>query len=107
MTDAQSGAAAADAVGGAVHDSDGARAQTDEHGQPVQNEPVLKQNAASTEDKLEGIAAQTRVDLGDESHDRYEEVIRQRLSDAGIQITDDEVSSLARRAAPGAGGGGV
>lgn len=103
MSDAQSGASAADAVGGAVHDSDDKRAQVDENGQPVQNEPVLEQNAASTDEKLQGIAAQTRVDLGDESHDRYAEVIRQRLSDAQIELSDDEVTTLARQAHPSGG----
>ena len=44
-----------------------------------QDEPVLEQNDATIQDQLDGIAAQTRVDLGDESHDRYEEVLRQRL----------------------------
>mgnify|MGYP000998077614 CR=1 FL=1 len=65
MSDAQSGASAADSVGGAVHDSDDKRAQVDGNGQPVQNEPVLEQNDASTEDKLQGIAAQTRAQAVD------------------------------------------
>jgi hypothetical protein len=73
-------------------------------GEEVQDEPVLAQNNATTQEKLDGIAAQTRVDLRDESHERYEEVLRQRLSDAEIQLTDDEVSDLARRSS---GGGGV
>ncbi|MGZ8804525.1 MAG: hypothetical protein ACXWZG_04395, partial [Microbacterium sp.] len=72
----------------------------------VQDEPVLEQNAASTQDKLDGLAAQTRVDLGDESQARYEEVLRQRLTDSEIQLTDDEVSDLARRSAPSGGTGG-
>lgn len=95
-------------VGGAVHEDAGdPQAQP---GEETQDEPVLEQNTPTTQDKLDGIAAQTRVDLGDDSHDRYQDVLRQRLSDAGIQQTDDEVDSLARRAAPGgqqSGGGGV
>jgi hypothetical protein len=100
-------------VGGALHDDanpqatgqqDAGKAASSES---VQDEPVLEQNNASTSDKLDGIVAQTRVDLGDESHERYEEVLRQRLSDAGIAQTDAEVSELARRSAPGSGGGGV
>ncbi|SFS15105.1 hypothetical protein SAMN04487846_3041 [Microbacterium sp. cf046] len=90
-------------VGGAVHQEPGKAGGAE----AVQDEPILEQNSATIEEKLEGIAAQTRVDLGDESQDRYEEVLRQRLTDADIQLTDDEVSSLARRSAPGAGGGGV
>jgi hypothetical protein len=95
-------------VGGALHeDANDEDARTSVSTEAVQDEPVLEQNDASTSDKLDGIAAQTRVDLGDESHERYEEVLRQRLSDAGIQQTDDEVSDLARRSHPGSGGGGA
>lgn len=97
------GAAREDSVGGAVHQESGSSGGPEE----VQSEPVLEQNDASIDEKLDGIAAQTRVDLGDESHERYQDVLRQRLSDADIQLTDDEVSALARRSAPGAGGGGV
>ena len=104
MSDASSGGAAReDSVGGAVHQDSAGKAGVES----VQDEPVLEQNDASIQDKLDGIAAQTRVDLGDESQDRYEDVLRQRLSDSGIQITDDEVSKLARRASPSSGGGGV
>lgn len=92
--------ATADAPGTVEGDAPGQNAD-------VQDEPVLEQNSASIGEKLDGIAAQTRVDLGDESHDRYEEVLRQRLTDAGIQLTDDDVTALARRSSPGAGGGGV
>jgi 3-oxoacyl-ACP reductase-like protein len=88
-------------VGGKVHDEGDGR-NVPASSEAVQDEPVLEQNNATTQDKLDGIAAQTRVDLGDESQDRYEEVLRQRLDDAGIQLSDDEVSKLARRS-----GGGV
>jgi uncharacterized caspase-like protein len=74
----------------------------------TQDEPALDQNQRSTQDQLDGIAMQTRADLGDESQDRYEEVLRQRLRDAGIQLTDEDVRALADRSSPGgAGGGGV
>jgi hypothetical protein len=90
-------------VGGAVHhEKDEGTAVAP--GEEVQDEPVLAQNNATTQEKLDGIAAQTRVDLGNESHERYEEVLRQRLSDSEIQLTDQEVSDLARRSS---GGGGV
>jgi hypothetical protein len=71
----------------------------------TQDEPALDQNQRSTQDQLDGIAMQTRADLGDESQDRYEEVLRQRLRDAGIQLTDDDVRALAQRSASGGGGG--
>lgn len=97
------GAAQEDAVGGAVHQESDPSTEREE----VQSEPLLEQNIASLEEKLEGIAAQTRVDLGDESEERYEQVLRQRLTDAGIPLTDDDVSDLVRRSSPGAGGGGI
>jgi hypothetical protein len=88
-------------VGGAVHHEKDEPAPP-APGEAVQDEPVLPQNDASVEDKLAGIAAQTRVDLGDESHERYQQVIRQRLNDTGIELTDDQVSDLARRSSGGA-----
>lgn len=90
-------------VGGAVHHESGdGSAPAD--GEAVQDEPVLEQNNATTQEKLDGIAAQTRVDLGDESHDRYEEVLRQRLNDSDIQLTDEDVAKLANRSAGGGSG---
>ena len=88
-------------VGGEVYHEKGEGAAAP--GEEVQDEPVLAQNNATTQEKLDGIAAQTRVDLGNESHERYEEVLRQRLNDSEIPLTDDEVSDLARRSS----GGGV
>lgn len=75
--------------------------------QGVQTEPLMEQNVTTPTAQLDGIAAQTRADLGGESDERYQDVLRQRLVDAGISLTDDEVRSLARRAAPGGGGAGV
>ncbi len=89
-------------VGGAVH-HEGGESNAPAPGEAVQDEPVLEQNNATTQEKLDGIAAQTRVDLGDESHERYEEVLRQRLNDSDIQLTDDDVTKLARRSAGGSG----
>ena len=86
-------------VGGEVYHEKGEGAAAP--GEEVQDEPVLAQNNATTQEKLDGIAAQTRVDLGNESHERYEEVLRQRLNDSEIPLTDDEVSDLARRSSGG------
>ena len=87
--------------------TDGQYAEADGAAPETQDEPVLAQNHATVQEKLDGIADQTRMDLGVESHDRYEEVLRQRLTDSDIQLTDDDVSALARRSASSAGGGGV
>ncbi|HEX5729795.1 hypothetical protein [Microbacterium sp.] len=87
-------------VGGAVHSESG------DDGTGVQDEPVLEQNAATTQDQIAGIVAQTRADLGSETDERYAEVLRQRLEDAGIQMTDADVQSLSGEASPGPSGGG-
>ena len=50
-----------------------------------QNLPAMSQNNASTDDKVEGIVAQTRVDVGGESLERIAEVLHQRLEQSGIR----------------------
>lgn len=60
--------------------------------------PVLEQNGATDEEKIAGIIAQTRVDLGDESVERYADVIGQRFSDSGIEASDDELRGHAEKA---------
>jgi hypothetical protein len=89
-------------VGGEVVD-ESAPSEGTASTEATQDEPALEQNQRSTQDQLDGIAMQTRADLGDESQDRYEEVLRQRLRDAGIQLTDDQVRDLGQRSAPGGG----
>ncbi|MBD7956061.1 hypothetical protein H9651_00215 [Microbacterium sp. Sa4CUA7] len=61
----------------------------------------MAQNNASQVDKVSGIVAQTRNDVGTEPHDRIVEVLHQRLEQAGIQLPDDEVSELARQVSTG------
>lgn len=118
-----------DVVGGAVHpDAAAADAESDvpaggtpatpAEGPPeantgTQDGPLLAQNQASTTDQIEGILAQTHADLGSESESRYAEVLRQRFDDASIELTDDKIRDLARRAGataddgPSGGTGGV
>lgn len=62
-----------------------------------QTEPSMAQNNASTLEKITGIAAQTRVDVGGESQDRIVHVLRQRLDEAGIALPDADVDELARQ----------
>ena len=87
-------------VGGEVHHESGDASN-------VQDEPLLDQNSTTTQEQIQGIVAQTRADLGGESDDRYAEVLRQRLEDAGIQMTDEDRQRLAGKANPTSGGGGV
>ncbi|GAA1997847.1 hypothetical protein [Microbacterium pumilum] len=63
--------------------------------------PAMSQNNASTDDKVDGIVAQTRVDVGTESVERITEVLRQRLEQSGIDLTDDTVDQLAQRVSTG------
>lgn len=59
------------------------------------SEPVLDQNPASDGDKIAGIAAQTNVDVGGESIERIVQVLRQRFTDAGLIVDDEQVAQLA------------
>jgi hypothetical protein len=65
--------------------------------------PAMAQNDAPVDDKVAGIVAQTRVDVGTESLARIEGVLRQRLEQSGIDLGDDEIERLAREVSTGAG----
>jgi len=75
----------------AAHDSPIVRT-----GDVVQNEPAMDMNDTSTSEKVDGIVAQTRADHAADGPERIAEVLRQRLSEAGIDLTDDEIAELAR-----------
>jgi hypothetical protein len=61
----------------------------------------MAQNDATQIDKVSGIVAQTRQDVGTEPIERVADVLRQRLSDSGIDLPDDEVRELARQVTTG------
>lgn len=63
--------------------------------------PAMSQNNASDVDKVAGIVAQTRADVGTESLDRIAEVLRQRLDQSGIDLPDGDVQELARQVSTG------
>jgi hypothetical protein len=65
----------------------------------TQDEPAMDQHDVSIDDKIDGIVAQTRVDVGTLPRERIADVLRQRLSDAGITASDDHVDRLAARVA--------
>jgi hypothetical protein len=93
------------------HGQDGGRdtltvseAQRTEGGLGTEQEqrlPAMSQNDASDVDKVAGIVAQTRSDVGDQSLDRIADVLRQRLVQAGVELPDDEVRELARQVSTG------
>lgn len=90
------GAAPADSYGGAVSDETPAAPAPG-----TQNEPAQDMHDASDEDKIAGIVAQTRQDLGAEDQTRIADVLRQRFSDSGIHVADDRVAALAAEVARG------
>lgn len=65
----------------------------------AQAEPAMDQNIASDEDKIAGIALQTRHDVGDADPSRIEEVLAQRFRDAGLEVGAERLSALAREVA--------
>ena len=63
--------------------------------------PAMSQNDASAIDKVAGIAAQTRADVGTEPVGRIAEVLQQRLDQAGVDLPAADVDELANQIATG------
>jgi hypothetical protein len=63
--------------------------------------PAMDQNNASELDKVAGIVAQTRQDLGTESLERIQEVLQQRLEQSGIDLPEGDVRELAHQVSTG------
>lgn len=63
--------------------------------------PAMSQNNASDLEKVTGIVAQTRQDIGTEPMERIAEVLRQRFDQAGIELPDSDVQELARQVSTG------
>ncbi len=57
----------------------------------------MSQNDANASQKVEGILVQTRADLAGRDDVDPRAILVQRLSDAGLALSDDEVDSLAAR----------
>ncbi len=56
------------------------------------------------QERIDGILAQTRVDVGGEDAARIAEVLRQRFEDAGVAASADELAAFADRVAAGRAG---
>ncbi|MFG6475332.1 hypothetical protein ACFXP7_02990 [Microbacterium sp. P06] len=91
------GAAPADSYGGAV--SDETPAATPAPG--TQNAPVQDMHDTTDEDKIAGIVAQTRQDVGDKDQARIADVLRQRFDETGVHVANDRVAALAAEVANG------
>lgn len=89
----EGGAAAADSVGGAVHD-EGKVSRPDE-----QSEPAMDTHPTDDAARIAGVVAQTRLDVGDAPQERIEDVLRQRFADVGLDLGDDRIRALAAEVA--------
>lgn len=63
----------------------------------TQDEPVMDQHIATRQDKVDGIIAQTRVDVRGLPIERVIDVLRQRFDDAAIGTDDEELARLAEQ----------
>nr|BFF10228.1 hypothetical protein GCM10025699_15310 [Microbacterium flavescens] len=61
----------------------------------------MSQNDAGAIDKVSGIVAQTRADVGTEPVSRIAEVLQQRLEQAGVDLPEADVDELANQIATG------
>jgi hypothetical protein len=76
-------------VGGALADD----ASTEDPA--TQDEAALDQNHASNDERISGIVAQTRSDVGDQDVERITEVLTQRFAETGVDIDGDRTKALA------------
>lgn len=70
----------------------------DEHidtGLDRQDSTVLDEHSTSTRERIEGIREQTRQDMVGRDRDGIVDVLRERFDDAGIELSDTELESMA------------
>ena len=60
----------------------------------TQDEPVLDQNTATEQERLDGLIAQLRADVTGEDIATVEAAVRRRLSDTGVEADEDLVRRL-------------
>ena len=66
-----------------------------------QRNPMMDMHDTSVEEKVAGIVEQTRDDVTRMPQQDVTELLQQRLSDAGIGVSDDELGELAARVTEG------
>lgn len=106
----QSGSDHPDSEGGSHHGQDGGR-DTLTAGEAqragalgegdTQDLPAMSQNNATIDEKVAGIVDQCRQDLANGSREPVEDMLRARLSDAGVDVSDEFVRALAARVEAG------
>lgn len=60
----------------------------------TQDEPALDQNAASDQDKLDGLVAQLRADVAGQNAVTVEQAVRRRLDDTGLALDEERIAAL-------------
>lgn len=82
-------------VGGSIHPDNltGSAAK----GAGTQDAPAMDINETTTDARIDGIVAQSRTDVDVTDVAAVELLLSRRLSDAGIDMTVDQISELARR----------
>src|SRR6478609_6929134 len=63
--------------------------------------PAMAQNNASDIDKVAGIVAQTRQDIGTHPLEEIAHALRQRLTQSGIELPENDIEELARQVSVG------
>lgn len=61
----------------------------------VQDAPAQDQNVPTDEDRIAGVVAQTRADVGDAGVERLADVLRQRFEEAGLDVDAERTRALA------------
>lgn len=72
--------------------------RSDEHidtGLRRQDSTVLDEHATSTRERIDGIREQTRQDMVGRDRDEIIDVLRERFGDAGIELGDADLASMA------------
>lgn len=88
----QHGEASSTVQGGAVAPD----AHAPSAGSPgTQDEPAMDMHDATDEERISGIVAQTRADVGDAPEERIADVLRQRFTETGTDVGDDRIRALA------------
>ena len=60
----------------------------------TQDEPVLDQNTASEQERLDGLVAQMHTDVKGEDGATVEQALRHRLTDIGMTLDESEIARL-------------
>ncbi|MEN2738330.1 hypothetical protein ABCS02_11110 [Microbacterium sp. X-17] len=80
-----------------VADRDASKEPERPYGSITRHLPRLAQNASTLQEEIDGIVIQTHADLDGASPRRLRSVLVQRLVDAGLHLSDEDVDALVGR----------